>query len=104
LGDAYDSGLAAGMVDKDAVAGMHRFDRLQRLRVLDAVPNCGTVALKIGDGVDDWLGLGKKVVHRCILLNLNGLAVTGELEYVLTELEYNKKECFRSGIAPEAWG
>ncbi len=79
LGDAYNSRFTTGMVDEDAIAWMHRFDRVQRLRVPDAVPNRRAVALKIGDGVDGRLGLGKKVVHRCILLNLNALPLVGKL-------------------------
>ena len=100
LGDAYNARFAAGMVNENAITGMHRFDRLQRLRVLNAVPNRRAVALKIGDGVDSRLGLGKKVVHRCILLNLKGLPLIGKLGEVLMELEYNDKECFRVGMAP----
>ena len=104
LRNAHDARLAAGMVDENAIAGMHRFDRLERLRVPDAVPNGRAVALKVGDGVDGRLGLGKKVVHRCILLNLKGLAPIRKPGEVSAELEYNEKECFRSGMAPEARG
>jgi hypothetical protein len=104
LCDSHDPRLATGVIDEDTIAGMHRFDRLQRLRVLDAVPNRRAVALKIGNRVDGRLGLGKKVVHRGILLNLKGLPLVSKRGEVLMELEYNDKECFRLGTVPEARG